>query len=114
MSECSKCGSNVLQCKCPIIRERKWISKKEAKKIFPSNVNLKKELYVGDAFEDYVHCVKQMAIDLQEVLSTVNEWMETDKANNEFSLQSIDELKDDLKKMKKEIRQLKKKNEKKK
>lgn len=34
-SECDNCGEHALECKCAIIRERKWISKEEAKEMFP-------------------------------------------------------------------------------
>lgn len=33
--ECDKCGEHALECKCPIVRERKWISKEEAFQHFP-------------------------------------------------------------------------------
>jgi hypothetical protein len=36
--ECDKCGEHCLDCKCPVIRERKWISKAEAKEMFPESI----------------------------------------------------------------------------
>ncbi len=43
--ECEKCGEHTVDCKCPIIREIKWVSKEEAKERFPSN--------------DYCECVHE-------------------------------------------------------
>lgn len=39
-SECEKCGKHCLDCKCPIIILRKFISKEEAKKMFPDYGNV--------------------------------------------------------------------------
>ncbi len=36
--ECDKCGEHCLDCKCPIILERKWVSKEEAKEMFPASI----------------------------------------------------------------------------
>lgn len=33
--ECEKCGEHAVDCKCPMIMERKWISKEEAKEMWP-------------------------------------------------------------------------------
>lgn len=53
--ECEKCGENCLDCKCPIIRERKWISKEEAKKMFPESVQPEQPLSfcADEGYETY-------------------------------------------------------------
>jgi hypothetical protein len=33
--DCPICNEHALECTCPIIRDRKWISKEEAKDMFP-------------------------------------------------------------------------------
>jgi hypothetical protein len=35
--ECDKCGEHATECGCPIIRERKWMSKEEALHHFPAS-----------------------------------------------------------------------------
>lgn len=38
--ECEKCGDHCLDCKCPVLRERKWFSKEEAKEMYPDKNEL--------------------------------------------------------------------------
>lgn len=54
--ECDRCDEHCLECKCPIIQERKWISKEEAKEIFHDSENLDKKIEFPKEIEEWAYC----------------------------------------------------------
>lgn len=64
---------------------------------------------IKDPIKEYVDWLRQHAVDLNKNIEVVKTWMSTQHTHNELFLESIVDLRAEVKKLKKEIKELKEK-----